>query len=329
MNFNSLAPCGANRWLLSLLGQIRHFNSLAPCGANHGTSLHTRHTRKFQLTRPVWGEPLIFTRTATTTKISTHSPRVGRTNPQMSETFVERDFNSLAPCGANPLEEQLKTIYAEISTHSPRVGRTAAMTALSKKCAKFQLTRPVWGEPDMRHMRATRHGHFNSLAPCGANLEWELNCNTAAGFQLTRPCGANLAIADAMARLAKFQLTRPVWGEPAWSQGGNVHAVISTHSPRVGRTFCVVANRGNTVISTHSPRVGRTRRRRQNSGAMSQFQLTRPVWGEPDVLVLRHFRQRISTHSPRVGRTPNLAGYIAFLFHFNSLAPCGANRGRH
>ena len=36
----------------------------------------------------------------------------------------------------------------------------------------------------------------------------------------------------------------------------------------------------------------------------NQFQLTRPVWGEPSTAIRTLLTLSISTHSPRVGRTP-------------------------
>ena len=167
-----------------------------------------------------------------------------------------------------------------------------------------------------------------------------------------------------------FQLTRPVWGEPICfclgqlflenfnslaPCGANRNAVfrllprsvISTHSPRVGRTFDVCELNTVLVISTHSPRVGRTiigichthcianfnslapcganHNRSIISGTLSKFQLTRPVWGEPIFAKILYFPPRISTHSPRVGRTPVILKLCDIIKYFNSLAPCGAN----
>ena len=62
--------------------------------------------RQFQLTRPVWGEPLL--------------------NGIL--TFFARNFNSLAPCGANPVADYFGIPAGIISTHSPRVGRTLLRT---------------------------------------------------------------------------------------------------------------------------------------------------------------------------------------------------------
>ena len=100
-----------------------------------------------------------------------------------------------------------------------------------------------------------------------------------------------------------FQLTRPVWGEPA--RGGTRYREI--------------------IISTHSPRVGRTSLKIRQRTPARQFQLTRPVWGEPGDSNSRILLYSISTHSPRVGRTPRRCIAAAIDIYFNSLAPCGAN----
>ena len=79
-HFNSLAPCGANpRCFLARQGKTGNFNSLAPCGANLEPRMHTLED----------------------IAISTHSPRVGRTDYCDVLRVYIPNFNSLAPCGAN------------------------------------------------------------------------------------------------------------------------------------------------------------------------------------------------------------------------------------
>ena len=56
-----------------------NFNSLAPCGANRIHQKLFGASAKFQLTRPVWGEPAVNENGEYIENISTHSPRVGRT----------------------------------------------------------------------------------------------------------------------------------------------------------------------------------------------------------------------------------------------------------
>ena len=63
--------------------------------------LHSTIVTLFQLTRPVWGEPSYSEYDNASGKISTHSPRVGRTQTSRQHTLSLDYFNSLAPCGAN------------------------------------------------------------------------------------------------------------------------------------------------------------------------------------------------------------------------------------
>ena len=200
--------------IIDELGNSTNFNSLAPCGANRPSS----------------------TSTTKGGSISTHSPRAGRTGGFRAYGQRQRHFNSLAPCGANLGRLGRRSDTLSISTHSPRAGRTAVFLYARARERIFQLTRPVRGEPAvLRSMttirlisthspragrtvrlivNASQLGHFNSLAPCGANQVAPLRCRD----------------------VDKFQLTRPVRGEPGRQTGMHVHIDISTHSPRAGRT---------------------------------------------------------------------------------------------
>ena len=123
-HFNSLAPCGANRRTCVCVRCKAYFNSLAPCGANLLPHKSFLDVRKFQLTRPVRGEPTLLT--------LVRLPSIFQlTRPVRGEPFAtgrgmppSADFNSLAPCGANHVN-------------------TFAVRGVSL----FQLTRPVRGEP--------------------------------------------------------------------------------------------------------------------------------------------------------------------------------------
>ena len=122
------------------------FNSLAPCGANPPKPTPNSPTSLFQLTRPVRGEPEDVVDVETGEVISTHSPRAGRTESNYIIADDLTHFNSLAPCGANP---------------------EPVITNLELR--RFQLTRPVRGEPSLFPDKPHRNKDFNSLAPCGAN----------------------------------------------------------------------------------------------------------------------------------------------------------------
>ena len=251
----------------------------------------------------MWGEPVIILCLYDAIDISTHSPRVGRTRNQLEGGAITK-----------------------ISTHSPRVGRTYGEQREHSDRRSFQLTRPVWGEPYLplvapNHTTISTHSprvgrtvlpvlvfgrdrHFNSLAPCGANLAAvSVSLASATDFNSLAPCGAN----------------------PDLRAISNSSAFISTHSPRVGRTPTPGRMMRPTRISTHSPRVGRTRIFRGGRRRRRGFQLTRPVWGEPGEHLQNRAQRRISTHSPRVGRTSRPVSLSGLSPHFNSLAPCGAN----
>ena len=349
--FNSLAPCGANPGIRWYAFASCYFNSLAPCGANPTTGARDTTMSQFQLTRPVWGEPII----------------------AVLRSILLVNFNSLAPCGAN--------LFAPFSP--------------SLCIFSFQLTRPVWGEPRLRVAGIHPDIHFNSLAPCGANPGGVRFRNLFRHFNSLAPCGANRSSRRPTWSKQQFQLTRPVWGEPSIAFrclpallhfnslapcGANPVNVangfapfgISTHSPRVGRTLSRPSTSTTTTISTHSPRVGRTPPPRRimmatinfnslapcgaNRGrgrplaafgahfnslapcganpacvvptsTTRRFQLTRPVWGEPPSSTSTTKGGSISTHSPRVGRTSARNITLPFDGNFNSLAPCGANQG--
>ena len=129
VNFNSLAPCGANRMEVDETGLFFDFNSLAPCGANHGLWLFAILALIFQLTRPVWGEPRLEIDDIGLFFISTHSPRVGRTKSARQTRCFRAYFNSLAPCGANLDEVTDRTGYYNFNSLAPCGANPASSAA--------------------------------------------------------------------------------------------------------------------------------------------------------------------------------------------------------
>ena len=260
-----------------------NFNSLAPCGANLIICATCGFCCAFQLTRPVWGEPKQRIVLPPENWISTHSPRVGRTflsttapyhcvhfnslapcgaNPYSTRLpKTRRHFNSLAPCGANPFTMSPFALSIAISTHSPRVGRT------SQKPKAKNLER-----------------YFNSLAPCGAN-------HGRKGSKTMK-------------------------------------MTISTHSPRVGRTHVTHKEIAAELDFNSLAPCGANHSLRKRPKITRTFQLTRPVWGEPRLMLPLIVLAAISTHSPRVGRTSDRRHIHRRRKNFNSLAPCGANPGK-
>ena len=214
----------------------------------------------------------------------------------------------------------------QISTHSPRVGRTHAKQENAQGRNRFQLTRPVWGEPTPQFWQNWSCTHFNSLAPCGANLarisfgrlKTAISTHSprvgrtlrfasltaiVKNFNSLAPCGANLVLERNDGGVVTFQLTRPVWGEPYSVFSSSYSTGISTHSPRVGRTTSKIPVSSVTVHFNSLAPCGANHNCTQRILGIAQFQLTRPVWGEPNTITLTATIVSISTHSPRVGRT--------------------------
>ena len=169
----------------------------------------------------MWGEPLDRFRPDFIFAISTHSPRVGRTKRTITATIPLFNFNSLAPCGAN--------------LHGSRGGNQRN---------EFQLTRPVWGEPDSMIVPLRLFVISTHSPRVGRTDKYDHGTKEDRQFQLTRPVWGEPAYKLDDLFYNQFQLTRPVWGEPTMRNKTLDIAYISTHSPRVGRTriFCIIEN---------------------------------------------------------------------------------------
>ena len=190
----------------------------------------------------------------------------------------------------------------------------------------FQLTRPVWGEPAFG-IADDNNGEISTHSPRVGRTRTNHTYQQGLEISTHSPrVGRTAQVYCHQCIQRQFQLTRPVWGEPCESNISNTLSRISTHSPRVGRTLrrqyevYAVANFNSLAPCGANP-IGQ-----EKSPRSSKFQLTRPVWGEPCVISNGEYETRISTHSPRVGRTTWHTAHRQGLRHFNSLAPCGANR---
>ena len=96
-------------------------------------------------------------------------------------------------------------------------------------------------------------------------------------------------------------------GERRGAVVGRDHsAVISIHSPRMGRDFQARQTALALLISIHSPRMGR-----DNGGAITVSDI------------------KISIHSPRMGRDHREAGRCGAGRHFNPLSPHGERQQTH
>ena len=124
---------------------------------------------QFQLTRPVWGEPFHGIAHCLHMQISTHSPRMGRTSGVRPERIRSRNFNSLAPYGANRRGSYKCGYLHRISTHSPRMGRTR-LPFFVYKPVQISTHSPRMGRTTRLNSDFANGDDFNSLAPYGANL---------------------------------------------------------------------------------------------------------------------------------------------------------------
>ena len=235
----------------------------------------------FQLTRPAGGEPSGRVMVALTLLVSTHSPRGGRTIEEFDRVFLRFSFNSLAPRGANRIGTSRGVCGTRFQLTRPAGGEPTftrlsqlnevSFNSLAPRGANqehrtpkrsrpgFQLTRPAGGEPELLCCRISlanvsthspRGGRTYPIFKAIAEIE---------RFNSLAPRGANLTIRRTRSQLSKFQLTRPAGGEPVF----------------------VVQLVRQLVVSTHSPRGGRTMLSKTKTCADPTFQLTRPAGGEP------------------------------------------------
>ena len=179
--------------------------------------LSSLRPRRFQLTRPVRGEPQVYQQLAHLYIISTHSPRAGRTSQLSCHNRKHDHFNSLAPCGANlSLVNTLRAILP------------------------FQLTRPMRGEPncnirDLKLRSISTHSPHAGRTACFApstSSRWDFNS--------LAPCGANLDVANLGSITVNISTHSPRAGRTPLDFRGRHPIDISTHSPRAGRTLSYV-----------------------------------------------------------------------------------------
>ena len=97
-------------------------------------------------------------------------------------------------------------------------------------------------------------------------------------------------------------------------------------APRGANHRCRDFVEKHSLVSTHSPRGGRTSGSPFELFSFCEFQLTRPAGGEPIQRGKSKESRNVSTHSPRGGRTDYKAHRYILTDSFNSLAPRGANR---
>ena len=100
-DFNSHAPCGAQRIYSAQKMFLVYFNSHAPCGAQQKCQVVILHKLYF----------------------NSHAPCGAQLGNSNFSPFLYLDFNSHAPCWAQPTDSRDTDFPGWISTHTPHAGR--------------------------------------------------------------------------------------------------------------------------------------------------------------------------------------------------------------
>ena len=145
------------------------------------------------------------------------------------------NFNSHAPCGA----QLRRNVYpchptCRISTHTPHAGRNFEADSNILTSLISTHTPHAGRNQDISRQFSTALLHFNSHAPCGAQLK---------------------KTSDAGSVLSQFQLTRPMRGATQRSFCRYaLRLFISTHTPHAGRNYGRTApERHYRHFNSHAP----------------------------------------------------------------------------
>ena len=145
--------------------------------------------------------------------ISIHSPRMGRDRCCCSvRPSQSSNFNPLSPHGERLNATITKLTNANISIHSPRMGRDLY-------CSTHKS-----GDPD-----------FNPLSPHGERHFLLCFIVLSRTFQSTLPAWGETQNTQIIYKLFSFQSTLPAWGETSRHVLCQRLAIISIHSPCMGR----------------------------------------------------------------------------------------------
>ena len=236
------------------------------------------------------------------------------------------NFNSLAPCGANPPprlnsgaksqfqltrpvwgEPEHSLVYSflpQISTHSPRVGRTEA-DRINQEIDDISTHSPRVGRTSMLIFMPITVQISTHSPRVGRTFESNVTIPDIPDFNSLAPCGANRILRYTNGLSLSFQLTRPVWGEPMLFC---VHSSIAEH-------FNSLAPCGAN-LSVHSRRCNKI-----------HFNSLAPCGANPGVR-FEGIRSRNFNSLAPCGANPGKEIELLLWQNFNSLAPCGANQNR-
>ena len=170
--------------------------------------------------------------------------------------------------------------HSKISIHSPRAGRDCRYPN-APLITQISIHSPHTGRDRLVNAPIVSPSLFQSTLPA-----WGETTNSSNEAQIAQ----------------QFQSTLPAWGETLRTLHSCTHALISIHSPRMGRdTACAAIHGRNCLFQSTLPAWGET----QGGAAKRRrirFQSTLPAWGETDQQITDAGELLISIHSPRMGR---------------------------
>ncbi len=150
--------------------------------------------------------------------------------------------------------------YDQISTHTPHAGRNIPYQ-LTLYIINISTHTPHAGRNiDYCFYRSAYLYHFNSHAPCGAQLTVDNAAAHIKIFQLTRPMRGATNKFILFFLLLIFQLTRPMRGATNNAAWAITMRRISTHTPHAGRNkiSCFFSS-GNKLFQLTRPMRGATK----------------------------------------------------------------------
>ena len=198
-------------------------------------------------------------------KISIHSPRMGRDSESFGSYSYSRDFNPLSPHGERPPVKLRNKPSQGISIHSPHTGRDQfPMATVFSPRMSFQSTLPAWGETFKRHLRPFLPVISIHSPRMGRDEALRAEAERRKDISIHSPRMGRDAAAPLWAEFREISIHSPRMGRDSVGGVGGSGSGISIHSPRMGRDGRRSSDYLPVLdISIHSPRMGRDSKRTQ------------------------------------------------------------------
>ena len=166
--FQLTRPMRGATYVIPVISAVQIFQLTRPMrGATRRTQQFSYCGKKFQLTRPMRGA----------------------TGPLESTDSFELDFNSHAPCGAQPREQSggLFRPTIHFNSHAPCGAQRLIDEILIHIKYDFNSHAPCGAQQFKKYLIDKKFNNFNSHAPCGAQRSSNIFSYKDCKFQLTRP----------------------------------------------------------------------------------------------------------------------------------------------